>query len=199
MEKNTTNQQYSNGALPLTEPHFAEEATLLSARRVVPLQDVKADERSRRRLFIGLAMACSIVVGALGATLIYKQQGQQSSGAIGSNAVPGAAAAALDKSGSVMAEEVGGAVTGTLPQAGAVTVDKRSVSRSATATVETKRRKPSPQQLDEGELSRPERIDARRLKRRFDREASREAGGRQRRPADDLLRIREIFEGPSRP
>ena len=74
MESDITSQGYFNGDLQLAEPHFDEEATLLSARPVVPLEEIMVEARSRRRLVIGLAMVGSLVMGALGATLIYKQQ-----------------------------------------------------------------------------------------------------------------------------
>ena len=200
MESDITSQGYFNEDLQLAEPHFDEEATLLSARPVVPLKEIMVEARSRRRLVIGLAMVGSLVMGALGATLIYKQRGQQPSTAIVSGAVPGAAGIAFDEP--ALAEGVGGATTGALPEAGATTIDKKPVpwnSRRAATEVETKRRKPSAQQVDERELSREERFERWRLRRRSEREAWREAGGRQRKSADDLLRIREIFEGPSRP
>jgi hypothetical protein len=54
-------------------------------------------------------------------------------------------------------------------------------------------------QLDEKELRRAERMEERRLKRAADREAKREARGRKSGSSDDLLRIREIFEGSPRP
>ena len=205
MESNITNRPYLAGALPLAEPHFDEEATLLSARPVVPLREIKAEERTAKRLVFAVAMACSLMVGALGASLIYKQRGQESSTAIVSTAVPGAAGIAVDEpvSAPSIAEEVGGTATGTLPEAGAATVDKKSVSwvprRAASTVVETKRRKTLPQQVAQRELPRAERIDARRLRLRSEREARRESGGRKRKSSDDLLRIREIFEGPSRP
>ena len=204
MESNITNQPYFDGASPLAEPHFDEEATLLSARPVVPLQKIKAKERSGKRLIFAVAMAGSLLVGALGATLIYKQRGRKQATAIVSTAVPGAAGIAVDETvAPAIAEKFGSAASATLPKNGPGSVDKKSVpwvSRSAAASVvETKRRKPLPQQIDGSELSRAERIDARRLRRRSEREVQREFSGRKRKPSDDLLRIREIFEGPSRP
>ncbi len=205
MDSNISNQQYFKGALPLAEPHFDEEATLLSARPVVPLKEIEAEERSGKRLVFGLAMACSLVVGALGATLIYKQRGQGQSTAIISTAVPGAAGITVDEpvGAPAIAEEVGGA-TGTFPEAGAATVDKKAVPwvslRAESFRVKSERKKTKPQpQVEERGLPRAERIDAWRLRLRSEREAQRESGGRQRKSSDDLLRIREIFEGPPRP
>ena len=125
MESNDINQEYFEGAIALGEPHFDEEATVLSARPVVPLQEIEAEERSRKRLIVGLAMACSLVMGALAATLIYKQRGEEQSTTI-STAVPGAAGMVVDDSVSSPASaEVGGAAAaGTLPADGATTAER---------------------------------------------------------------------------
>src|SRR5258705_9508084 len=82
MESNIKNQQCSGVDLHLAEPHFDEEATLLSARPVVPLREVRPETRSGRRSALGLAMAISVMAGALGATLIYKQRGQKQAGIV---------------------------------------------------------------------------------------------------------------------
>lgn len=207
MESNTTNQQYFNGALPLAEPHFDEEATLLSARPVVPLEKIKAKERSSKRLVFAVAMAGSLMVGALAGTLIYKQRGQQPPTAIVSTAVPGAAGIAIDETvrAPSVAGEVGSAVTGTLPEAGTGTgnVDEKTVpwvsSSSASTAVETKRTRSIRQRRDQRDLRRSDRIDLHRFRSRSERETQRESRSGKRKPSDDLLRIREIFEGPSRP
>jgi len=202
MESNNINQEYFEGAVSLGEPHFDEEATVLSARPVVPLQEIKAEEQSRKRLIVGLAMACSLTMGALAATLIYKQRGEGQSTAI-STAVPGAAGIVVNDpaSSSATAEVGGGAAAGT-PETGASTAEKKSVpslsSSTASTAVELQQKKNLPQLVDERELTRAERIDARRLRRRLERQEWRESGGRERKSSDDLLRIRDIFEGPSR-
>ncbi len=203
MESNNINQEYFEGAVSLDEPHFDEEATVLSARPVVPLQEIKAEEQSRKRLIVGLAMACSLTMGALAATLVYKQRGEGQSTAI-STAVPGAAGIVVNDpaSSSATADVGGGATAGTLPETGATTAEKKSVSSVSSSTastaVELQQKKNLPQQVDERELTRAERIDARRLRRRLERQEWRESGGSERKASDDLLRIRDIFEGPSR-
>jgi hypothetical protein len=204
MESNNINQEYFEAAVPLGEPHFDEEATVLSARPVVPLQEIKAEEQSRKRLIVGLAMACSLTMGALAATLIYKQRGEGQSTAI-STAVPGAAGMVVDHPASspAAAEVGGGAVGDTLPEAGATTAETKSVpsvsGSTASTAVELQRKKNLPEQVEELEVTRAARIDSRRLRRRLERQAWRESGGRQRKTSDDLLRIRDIFEGPTRP
>ncbi len=202
MDSNIINEGYFEQAVPLDEPHFDEEATLLSARPVVPLQEIKAEERSRKRLIVGFAMACSLMMGALAATLIYKQRGQAQSAAV-STAVPGAAGIALDDPVSPAATEAGGGAAGMLPEAGETAVAKKSVlssSKSIPSTaVESQQKKNLAEELVEPELSREERIEARRLRRKLERQARHESWRRPRRTSDDILRIRDIFEGPSRP
>jgi len=203
MESNIVNEEYFEDDIALGEPHFDEEATLLSARPVVPLQEIKAEEQSRKRLIVGLAMACSLMMGALVATLIYKRGGQAQPAAI-STAVPGAAGIVVDDSVSPSpTQEVGGGATGVLTQPDATSVEKKSLPSlprsSESIAVESQQKKNLPLQLDEQDLSRDERIEARRLRRRLERQARRESSGRSRRTSDDLLRIRDIFEGPSRP
>jgi hypothetical protein len=206
MDSNITNEQYFNGNLPLAEPHFEEEATLLSARPVVPLEEVTSARRSittqgssKKGLAIGVAIACSLVVGALVATLLYKQRGQTQSIQAVSTAVPGAAGIPRPELAPAIVEDVEGAATGlsSAPDAGATERKPSSpVSHSVTAkAVETKRRKPVPQQVEDTESSGSEPIDEWRLRRRSEREERRESRRHRRRRSDDLLRIREIFEG----
>jgi len=46
------------------EPHFNDEQTLLSARRVVPLEKIEAKARHRRQWFLGTAFAIAMMLGA---------------------------------------------------------------------------------------------------------------------------------------
>ena len=199
MESNSANQE-DLGAAELGEPHFDEEATVLSARPVVALEVVKAEERSKKHLLFGLAIACSLMMGALAAKLIYKQRGNGQVPAIGT-AVSGAAIAAGEPaSNPATPEKVQSA--GVSGQGAAKTAGVKSapaISGSAPATVVDMRPDESlPPQVDERELTRPERIYARRLRRRAERQARQESGGSERKSSDDLLRIRDIFEGPAR-
>ena len=51
------------------EPHFNDEQTLLSARRVVPLEKIEAKARHRRQWFLGVAFGLAMLLGA-GSALI---------------------------------------------------------------------------------------------------------------------------------
>ncbi|HJT28561.1 MAG TPA: hypothetical protein VJ784_14200 [Pyrinomonadaceae bacterium] len=46
------------------EPHFNDERTVLTARRVVPLEKIEAKARHRRQWFLGVAFAIAMMLGA---------------------------------------------------------------------------------------------------------------------------------------
>jgi len=46
------------------EPHFDDERTVLTARRVVPLKKIEAKARHRRQWFLGGAFAIAMMLGA---------------------------------------------------------------------------------------------------------------------------------------
>jgi hypothetical protein len=52
-----------------SEPNFDDERTLLSARRVVPLEKINAKTRHRRQWFLGGAFAVAMMLGAASALL----------------------------------------------------------------------------------------------------------------------------------
>ncbi len=197
MEFNIAEQQhFSNDSL--SEPHFDQEATVAAARPVVPIQEIKAEKLSRSRLAFGLTILASVVIGALGATLIYKQRNRQPASAIVETAVTGVGANSQDAAIETQAAEI---QTENVPQDADVSADVESETSPAAQkpnAVKIKRQTVSVPQVDETETLRSERIEARRLRRRAEREAEREAR-RDRKRGDDLLRIREIFEGTRRP
>src|ERR1700752_161477 len=51
------------------QPHFDDERTLLSARRVVPLDKINAKARHRKQWFLGGAFAVAMMLGAASALL----------------------------------------------------------------------------------------------------------------------------------
>jgi hypothetical protein len=209
MEANITEQKYLNGDLQLSEPHFDEEATVLSARPVVPLEKIKSEAGIGRRLAFGLSIIVSLMVGALGATLVYKQRGQKPSTAIADTAVAGSGASAQD-SGATVTDKVGKDAHAEAQIAGSVAENEKPqqeigerVERSEPQTRRVEPAKPETEQRVvshsvEREIRHAEQIEARRLRRNADRESQREVRSHKRK-SDDLLRIREIFEGSPRP
>ncbi len=225
MESNITEQQYS--ADLLSEPHFDEEATILSARPVVPLHEIKTAERSSKRLTFALALVAALVVGALGATLIYRQRVQTTTTATaetdisdtrpdtndGNDAAAGPTAAdagggrsdTAPVSASAASAKASDALTSE-PREGAATRPRKpttSVVQSSAKSNETWRDEVKNDEVTNLEeiraQRRAERQEARRQRRQAQREAAGEVRSRRVQRSDDLLRIRDIFEGPRRP
>ena len=208
MEKNYSSTDHSaifDRALPL--PHFDEEATLVSARSVVPLWEVAAKTRSQRRVIFGLTILAAILVGAITSTLLLKSgqnaqigaekgvgspTGSFSGTAGGRTAEPAEARMAVGRDSS---EEPRTIVAASGPDSlikRRITAanSRNSVKPARVAGPEPERREDV--ENDVREMRRAERINARR-------EARRELRRQREQMDDDLLRIREIFEGPSRP
>ncbi|HSS21898.1 MAG TPA: hypothetical protein VLL54_17630 [Pyrinomonadaceae bacterium] len=194
MKANTNNDEIAVDDLSLSEPHFDDERTLLAAQPVVPLQEIKATELRGRRSTLGVAIFCSLLVGFLSATVIYKQRSQKPAEIINS-AGPGsngddqpAATPALPANNSLSAG------IGVIPDSDSRTAEHQSSESLNSATVQsvsptkaTGVRKPL----------RSERVTP-VVRHQPRREAPREARDRRVTP-DGVWRIREIFEGSRRP
>jgi len=226
MGSNIPEYSYFGADLQLSEPHFDEEATLLSARPVVPLGDVPPQERPRRRLAFGLAVIVAAMAGAFGTTLIYQRVNERQATGIEDKGAPlperpitsgqpllGTAGATSDAQSGSAAENVPNAdahnktapsqisrsVSGTKESAPRLSQSVKSASANETIQDETIQDSDDTWR-DEREARRAERIEERRLRRDVRREAKRDPRGQDhRRSSDDLLRIREIFEGAPRP
>ena len=217
----------------LDEPHFDEEATILAARPVVPLDEVKTEGRSKAGAVLALAIGGGLLIGLLAATLIYRY--------LDANQVPQRETTTVAEQ---PASQVGEQMVNPLPSpAGGAVVDDssvRSIDDSAVTIVEdakpaddTETREPEPEveerkpvktqdrapdveprqpivvrestpPADEekgDEAARGVRRAARQEERR-ERRAVRETRRQERQSnqtADDLTRIREIFEGAPKP
>jgi len=205
MEKNyslTDHSAVSQRALSM--PHFDEDATLLSARPVVPLHEVKVETRSKRHVIFGLTILTAILVGAISATLLLMQSGQNSQSELSQPSVSPSGAPGGSTSESAEARVPVLAEPDEEPQMREVpSARDSSVKKQPTEAISRSSEKParagSPGRErvedvddDERESRRAERRDARR-------EARRELRRRSEQTVDDLLRIREIFEGSPRP
>jgi len=208
MEKNYSSTDHSAVFDPaLSLPHFDEEITLLSARPVVPLHKVNAETRSRRGVIFGLTILAAILVGATSATLLLMQSSDSqsatqsevsqpavsSSGAAGGSiSEPGEArmpiARELDKESHSI--EVPIAHDSSIKKRPTAAISRNAVRSARAGSPDYERDEDF--ENDERELRRAERRDARR-------EARRQLRNRREQVGDDLLRIREIFEGSPRP
>lgn len=187
------------------EPHFDEEWTVLTARPVVPLEKVAA-KSARRRLKLAAAFVVAIMLGALAALAAVYLQGTAN---IADESTPSTGESQISQS-----EEPGNAPNATTQnetvkypgksEAEAVVVPKTPVRVSETtknSSVNRHQAEPAtepakidttlstsdaePRLVDQWQERRPRRTRVKRLRR--------ERNARQER---DLLRIREIFEGP---
>jgi hypothetical protein len=211
MGTNITDQQQHAAELQLSEPHFDEEATLLSARPVVPLCDIPA-RGVQRRLVYGFTILVAVMAGAFAATLVYKQRSHKPTATTVERNVPTSEQAAA---------EVISSATGTISDSPAVAspvgenVDTAAAPEVPNPASPPRTRKPdlsfssgadtggkTLQRVEDHriarEMRRSERIEARRLRRSADPEATKETRHNGQ-SARDLLRIREIFEGSPRP
>ena len=196
----------------LSLPHFDEEATLLSAQPVVPLTEVNALSRPKRRMTFGLTILAAILVGAIGATLLmqYRLNSQNAGEAearqptvSSSGAAGGSTSKPAENRLPVAREQVEEPQLGEVPSPRdsskgkplTAAVSHSSIRPKTRSSIEPARASSSDDERaadfenDERELRRAERRDARRDARRHRREQM----------GDDVLRIREIFEGAPRP
>ena len=202
--------QSTSEAEPLTLPHFDDEATVQSARPVVPLHEVKRIALTRRNIFLGVALCLAAVVGALVASLIYSQPTQRA---------PEAATATIPEANTTDSEdfvapsgEASGSTvnpqdavasnteTASSDEADSERTVNRVISRDRQPRMGNPREKRPDLVVSQPKIQDRSDFDVRaeeemlRAQRREARRARRE-----RRANDGLTRIREIFEGSPRP
>ena len=73
MESTNTNQQFWSPESPVAQPHFDDEATLLSARPVVPIEKIAVKTGFPPPWVLGFALAGALFLG-MAATAIYFSQ-----------------------------------------------------------------------------------------------------------------------------
>ncbi len=205
----------------LTEPHFDEEVTLLSARPVVPLPEVQAQAHSGRRLVFALTVVAALIIGALGARVVERIGGgdNQQAAAEAENKtveqIPDnesqAAAGGMTNTGSYASEPIVNPVLDMEKGDQAAKsvelkeADKRPAARpvvtesarqdsahSGEPPIEEEEALASEIQPEPEERDMADRRESRRVNRRLKH-------GKKGRTADEIMRIREIFEGPARP
>ena len=199
MDSNITEQELRGAELQLSEPHFDEEATLLSARPVVPLAEIKAESNSGRKSFsLGLALVAAVMVGALGATVILKQRSPNER--ISGSKTATSVSPELEGQAPTLAAAGGSGFDTTVPQP---TTDENAANLSKPDSSRAKAsgdagRNETVRLREKKEMRQPTRVETTDAKVKAEREARREKRN-QRGQSDDLLRIREIFEGSPRP
>ena len=200
----------------LTEPHFDDEATVLSARQVVPLDEVPSYESpqtrglTRRWIFAAIVLG-SLLLGVVGGVGYYSYLNREPVQVL---ANPDELDAGVE---GISTEPTGVANVRTQTPAPAlsdiapVELSDKEISESLKepADYADQTRRPAARRVgvitsdrDEEEIRedredqiREERKAARREEKRRRRELERDS----RRSRNDLTRIREIFEGPQKP
>jgi hypothetical protein len=202
-----TSEQHFGADLPLAEPHFDEEATMLSARPVVPLEKVAARARRTRALVVALTFAGAVLVGMLAAGIYYSRfKGTTSSGPANTKTIPsGVEARATETNRPTTPAPAQPRVSVNSDTAAPVTVAPAPVEDSRTSTEAPK--KPVARRVavitfprrsgGDSDGGDQERREARREEKDRRREMKRQ--NQENKSSRDLLRIREIFEGQRKP
>lgn len=208
MSTSITDQQITESGASLPEPHFDEEATVLSARPVVPLEEVEALNSKRslpRPWILGLGLVGALLVGICATVIYYSRANRDDSTSLQEPEV----SASIEGNTSESANSFSGPVA---PQPAAAVDVPADVKKQARANQGDRvsaapDKKPRPRLVavirenksnNHGdEESDEDRRTARKQARQERRRAEREK--RARRSSDELLRIRDIFEGSPRP
>ncbi|MBA2705643.1 MAG: hypothetical protein H0U60_17525 [Blastocatellia bacterium] len=199
--------------LPLAEPHFDDEATVLSARRVVPLDEVESYEAQTQSRFprwwvfaatIAGAMLLGVVVGAA----YYSYASRESEHALldTESIAAGVDGMSTESPGTSGAFSAAPAVNHTSAADPNTDLSTRQTPAAAPQpeVSANESRKPTARRVDVLTFpSTPEEMQARE-ERKIRREARKrirelERESRDPKSRNDLTRIREIFEGPQRP
>jgi hypothetical protein len=202
----------ANSPIHASQPHFEDDWTLITARRVVPLEKIEAKVRRKRQWLLGGAFAVAMVLGAASAFLAsYLRQRTTTSVAteLPQVEVPQQIAAAEPEPTETPATEtsveplIENLDLDKEPSLVELTPKKDSAVRRRTVTA-----REEPQNTREDErLNEDEQLDRIRGAVLFDswqERRARRAARRERRRAErynqrGLSDLDEIFEGPRRP
>jgi len=200
------------GDASVSAPHFDDERTLLTARRVVPLEKIAARVMRRRRWFLGGAFAAAMILGAASALLAsylrLRSVNTQASEITQTELAPAPLATATEEPEATeppavavldaieTLEEPDPEVVPETPRRES-RVRRRTVSRPESDIIPSR---DLPRLSEEDEL---ERIRAAVLYNEWQERRQRRALRRDRRRTErdsrDLSNLDEIFEGPRRP
>jgi len=184
-----------------TEPKFDDERTLLSARRVVPLEKIEAKARHRRQWFLGGAFTLAMMLGAATALVAsYWKHRNAPQAVVESSVVPDIAAPVTVAASS--SSDTPFAATETPEE----TTTPETPKREPKHRVVTVRRDPEPDQARNTNMSEGEQLHRIRdavLYDEWQERRARRALRRERRSDSynhrDLSNLNEIFEGRRRP
>lgn len=196
-------EQRFNRPVPPLQPNFDDERTLLSARRVVPLEKIDAKQRRSRRWVLGGAFAVAMLLGAASALLASYLKLRNVPAATAEMSEVETPSAPMPIIGEVVANEL------PMTEDTAAAEDTEEVTTSVAPRRASRRRatvKPDPIPETRG-MDEDEALDRIResvlidvwQERRARRAARRERRNRADHHDRDLSNIDEIFQGPRRP
>ena len=208
MESTTTDQQFFSPEASLSEPHFDQEATVLSARPVVPLTNVNdatpvhTGKTFPRPWILGLALAGTLLLGIVATAIYYSGlDGNNSSSLVDVEAAASGEASPTQSEAFSGPTAVQPTIDTVTPAEAKRTAPVKSQQAKSSATDSGK---PAPRlvavirETDNGVEPTESRED-RKAARRQERQERRRAERERRKSSDDVLRIRDIFEGSPRP
>ena len=208
MSSITTDHQLIGAESTLPEPHFDQEATILSARPVVPLEEVESSKAKlslARPWILGLGLVGALLVGIL-ATVIYysRSTGNDSQLFQDVEVAAGVEGNSLQPSNSFSGPASPQPESETEEPAEAskqVPVNNQSDRASAESNKKPRARLVAVVKDNRSNNHIEESDDDRRAARKQVRQERRRAERERRngKSSDELLRIRDIFEGSPRP
>lgn len=206
MESNITDQQFWSPESPLAQPHFDDEATLLSARPVVPIEKLSEKPGFLRPWVLGLALAGAAFLG-VSATAFYFSQSRTtgvkpgssfetlSSGARGVASKPVAPTDETEAGSSTIDSITPATVKAQVPDSW--TTRPLNSANAVSRKPVVRRAVPDPGQSSESEYETREERRAAKREAKEQKRTNRER--REGKHSDGVLRIRDVFEGPPRP
>jgi len=212
-------QVFENPLEPCTvvpEPHFDDQRTVLAARPVVSLEEIRTKLRYRRLLVLGGAFALAIMLGAMSALLAVHlkqadaarsagvlQQSNSADSEVAADEAKASAAVAVDEA---LVNDSPDSAGGSLLESAEdqapkpVVPKKQSTMAQRPRTVARDSGQPT-RALERSEDDELERIREAVLFDQWQERRMRRAARRERRNRGDrdLSHVDEIFEGPRRP
>lgn len=190
----------------LTEPHFDDERTLLSARRVIPLDRVEAISR-RKQWWLSATIAVAAALGTLGGFIYYRQSTpapiqhslrQSTQAGVGATFEEPAESAFTETTEQLGVEEEAVEASDDVSDEFSVDSARRTPRRPSTVIKPVAKSNPAEDEaaaeVDEEGMPASRQVD--RWEERRERRIRRR--NRDEQP-NDLFRIDQIFEGAPRP
>ena len=204
MKEYPVDNSVDNNPYVLT-PHFDDERTLLTARRVVPLEKINAKVRHRRKWFLGGAFALAMMLGAASALVAsyFRLRHVQSTEAANEVLQPEVTAAPLAVAESVPAEVP--VVEEAQPSRVPTETPNLEAAPKRKAVVRHVQALPAPREMPKAsEADELNRIRDAVLFDEWQERRARRVMRRERRRLDqyhhrDLSNLDEIFEGRKKP